>query len=459
MIAIALVLYVFLQMGIALWASRQVSTDKDFLVAGRRLGLFAVSMSVFATWFGGETIMGSSATIAQDGLSGARAEPIGYALCLIFAALFIAGQMRERGYATLADYFRDRFGPRAEIAAAMVVIPASVIWAAAQLLALAAIIAVAAGLPLQATLLAATGLVITYTLLGGLLGDVITDMVQSVILVIGVLTLLIVMIDRAGGVSAAIAGIDPELLVFVPPGESWIERIDAFAIPVLGSLVAQEMIARFLGARTARIAVRGGLLAGGLYLFIGFIPLAFGLIGPQLGFDPARGDLFLPAMAQELLPSAAYVVLVGALFSAVLSTVDSALLAVAALSTENVYARIRPQADGQEKLLAARAFTIAAGLAALAVAFSGETIYGLVELASSLGSAGVLVCVLIGLRSNLGDETAALAAIFTGLVSIILADWVFVIPGGFLLSISLAALAYLLIALVSSARPDRQPSR
>ncbi|WP_206340875.1 sodium:solute symporter family transporter [Marinicauda algicola] len=448
MMLAALAGYVLLQLAIAYWASRKIAGDADYLVAGRRLGLFAVGISVFATWFGGETVIGSTATIATEGIAGARAEPIGYALCLILAALLVAGQLRARGYMTLADFFRDRFGPRAEVAAALVAIPTSVVWAAAQLLALASIIAVVAGLPVQLTLVGAAGLVIVYTLLGGLLGDVITDIVQSVVVLTGLVLLLVLLFMRAGGIGEGLAMIQPEQLVLVPEGESWIARLDAFAIPILGSIVAQEMIARFLGARTARIAVRGGLIAGAAYLVVGFIPLTFGLIAPHLGFDPAEGDLFLPNLARDLLPGALFVVFVGFLFSAVLSTVDSALLAVSALSTENIYARLRPEADEREKLVAARVLTVAAGLCAYAVATSGETIYGLVEIASSLGSAGLLVSLLVGLRTRFGGEASALAALAGGLATIAVAEYVFAVPGAFMLSILMAGLAYALAGLV-----------
>jgi SSS family transporter len=451
-LTLALIAYILIQLGIAVWASRRIGTDADYLVAGRRLGVWTLGISLFATWFGGETVMGASAAIAGEGIAGARAEPVGYALCLVAAALFVAGALRAKGYMTLADFFRDRFGGRAEIAAAMVSIPTSVIWAAAQLIALSALMSAVTDLPVTTTLIAAGALVIVYTLLGGLLGDVITDVLQSVVVLAGLVILLVLLIGRAGGIEAALAGIRPDQLILVPPGESWIERIDAFAIPILGSIVAQEMIARFLGAKTAKTAVRGGLMAGGLYLVVGVFPLAFGLIGASAGFDPGAGDLFLPLMAAELLPSALFVVFVGALFSAVLSTVDSALLAVSGLATENLYARVRRSADAREKLIAARLLTVIAGLSALAVAFSGETIYGLVELASSLGSAGLLVSLLIGLHTRFGGEWSALAALAAGLVTIWIADWVVGIPGGFLLSIAAAAAAYGLAGVMRPAR-------
>ncbi|MBI1237689.1 MAG: sodium:solute symporter [Alphaproteobacteria bacterium] len=447
MMAAAVFGYVILQLAIAAWASRRTASDTDYLIAGRRLGVIAVGLSVFATWFGGETVLGSTATIAEEGLAGARAEPFGYAITLLLMALLIAGQFRKRGYVTLADFFRDRFGPRAETLAVLVAIPTSVIWAAAQLLAMATLMAVVTGMGVVPMLLAATGLVIVYTSLGGLLGDVITDMMQGAILFAGLMLLLALMLATAGGPGAALAAIDPERLRLVGPGESWVERLDVWMIPILGSLVAQEPIARFLGARSAAVARTGGLVAAGLYLLVGLIPLAFGLIAPGLGIETGEGDLFLPVLARELMPSFLFVIFAGALFSAVLSTVDSALLAIAALATENIYARIRPASDQRERLKIARILTVTAGLAALLIALSGETIYGLVELASSLGSAGLLVCVLAGLHNRTGGEISAIAAILCGLAAILLAEWVFALPGAFMLSIAAAAIAYFTTAL------------
>jgi SSS family transporter len=449
--------YVLLQIGIGLWASRRTQGEADYLVAGRRLGIWAVSLSVFATWFGGETVLASTAIIASEGLAGARAEPVGYAACLILASLLVAGALRRRGYLTLADFFRHRFGKRAEMAAALVSIPTSVLWAAAQLLALGTILAVVTELPLGPILWGVTFLVLLYTLLGGLLASAITDMVQGAVVLLGLLLILGALISRAGGVGGALLLVDPSQLVLVAPGESRLGRLDAFAIPILGSIVAQELISRFLGARSAEVAVRGGLIAGSLYLGVGLIPLALGLVAPGLGFDRSQGDLFLPLLAMDLLPGALFVIFAGALFSAILSTVDSALLAASALATRNLYLRLRPQAPDKERLMAARILTVVAGLAALAVARSGETIYGLTELASSLGSAGLLIALLLGIHTGFGGERAALSALGAGLVAMLLGGWWFPLEAPFLTSMGSALGAYLLVGLFEGLGKGESP--
>ena len=112
MLAWALVGYLILQFAIAYIASRTIKVEADYFVAGRKLGVYAVAMSVFATWFGAESVMGSSGAVAAQGLCGGSADPFGYTLCLLAMATFIAYKMREAGVITFVDFFQQRFGRR-----------------------------------------------------------------------------------------------------------------------------------------------------------------------------------------------------------------------------------------------------------------------------------------------------------------------------------------------------------
>ena len=67
-------LYLLCSVGIGLYAATRVQTTKDFAVAGRSLPLPVVTATVFATWFGAETVLSVSATFAKDGLGGIVAD-------------------------------------------------------------------------------------------------------------------------------------------------------------------------------------------------------------------------------------------------------------------------------------------------------------------------------------------------------------------------------------------------
>ena len=87
------VLYLAVSVGIGLYAATRVHNTKDFAVAGRSLPLPVVTATVFATWFGAETVLGVSATFVKDGLGGVVADPFGASLCLILAGLFFAPKL------------------------------------------------------------------------------------------------------------------------------------------------------------------------------------------------------------------------------------------------------------------------------------------------------------------------------------------------------------------------------
>lgn len=420
----ALAVYIVLQFAIAIWASRYVNSEADYFVAGRRFGVLMVGVSVFATWFGAETVMGASGAIAEEGLAGGRADPFGYTICLIGMALFLAYKLRESGVMTFPDYMQLRFGARAEVTAAILTIPTSIIWASAQLLAMGQILAETAGIDLGIALFAGAVIIIAYTTIGGLLGDAMTDMVQGGVMMIGLVVLLVTVL-ATGDFSFSHIGPDQlhwQLADEDGVKESWLATLDAWMVPIVGSLVAQEAISRFLGAKSASIARKGCYLAAGLYLVLGAIPLIIGLLGHAAGFEAESTDSYLPELARQYLSPFMYVVLMGALVSAILSTVDTTLLAVSAIASRNLIERVARDLPEPRKLLFGRSLTLLAGLLAYGIAASGETIKGLVEIASSFGSAGIAVSLLIGLHSKFGREMAALSAMVAGALASFLGE-------------------------------------
>jgi len=460
MLIAAIAAYVAVQIGIGLWVSRRTRTTADYYVAGRSLGLFAVTFSLFATWFGAETVMGASAAIAEGGLAAGRAEPFGYFLCLVLMGLRVARRLRESGSLTLAGFFRQRFGPGAETWCVIANVPVSTIWAAAQMAALAYIVGALTDISVPTALAFAAVVVIAYTMLGGLRGDVVTDMVQGLILLTGLGVLFVLLLTRPGGLEA-VSAIEPAALSLLGEGESWLSRIDSWSIPILGSLVTSEAVARFLGARTPAIARRACFAAAALYLVAGSVPVVLGLAGPHLGLTLGDGDLFLPSLAREMLPPILLVVFVGALLSAILSTVDSNLLSISSLLTHNLIERALPGRSDAARLWTARIVTALAGLAAWAIASAGERIHQMIEWTSALGVSGVLVAFLIGAHSVFGGGWAAMAAILAGfacnLAVVILPRFIGAeeVEFAFLASVLASLTAYVLVALAEGSANGR----
>lgn len=102
--------YVLLQFAIGAWVARRIATERDYINAGRRLGLGIAAFSVFATWFGAEVIVGAAGSVYSEGLVGATIDPFGYAAALVIVGVTIAAPLWRQGYVTFADFFREQIG-------------------------------------------------------------------------------------------------------------------------------------------------------------------------------------------------------------------------------------------------------------------------------------------------------------------------------------------------------------
>jgi len=448
-----LFLYIAAQLAIGVIVSRRVRNEDDYLVAGRSMGYTLSVFSIFATWFGAEACSDAAGTVYSDGLSWTSTEPYAYGVAIALAGVWLALPLWSRKLTTIADLFRERFSPGVERFAALLLIPTSLFWAAAQVRVFGHVIAGASGFDHGAAMVIAAGVVIAYTTFGGMLADAVTDVVQGAALVIGLVVILVGMLGELGGLEPALASIDSARLHFAPEENgSWLEIAEAWTLPIVGSLVAQELIARMCSARSGTVARRSALAAGLLYAAVGSIPVLLGLLGPAVLPDLAQPDELLPEFARTRLSTLAYTLFAGALVSAILSTVDSALLVSSSLFSHNIVGRARPNLDERSKLLVARSCTVGFGLVALALASTATSVGDLMELTNGFGSAGIFVLLVFGLFTRFGGTTAAFTALALGAATFVvgyLGAWSF----PYLASLAAAFGGYMLVARLSAAQP------
>lgn len=414
---LALVLfYLALQLAIGVWISRRIRTEADYLLAGRKLGYTLATFSIFATWFGAETVVGAAGGAYADGISLASPEPFGYALCLALMGLVFAVPLWKRGLTTLADLFRQRYGHGVERLAALILIPGSILWAAAQIRAFGQVISVASGgWNVDVAIGLAALFTILYTMFGGLLVDAVTDLIQGGLVLLGLIVLGALVYVRLGDAGAGPA-LDPATsMTLLPSGGAGVMDIaEAWAIPVIGSVLATELVGRVIATRSGDVARRAPLMAAGIYLCAGIIPVGIGLVAASLGITPADPEQVVPLVARELMPAFVYAAFIGAFISAILSTVDSTLLTASGLLSHNLIVPIARITNERTKVRVARAGVFLFGILAYTLALTADGVYALVETASALGSAGAVVCVTFGLFSNFGGARAAFATLLVG---------------------------------------------
>lgn len=418
-ILIALAGYLALQLAIGAWLAPKIHTESDYLIAGRRLGYPLTIFSIFATWFGAETCIASAGRAYQDGFSLTSAEPFAYGITLMLTGVIFAVPIWRMKLTTMADFFRRRYSARVETLAALLLIPTGVLWAAAQLRGFGHVLTTVTDLDITTAVTAAAAFCVVYTVLGGLLADAITDLVQGVVLIIGLVALLAMAAGALGGPAAMFAAIEPSRITLVGPDvtPTFFGMLEEYAIPIAGSVVAVELLSRIIAARSPEVARNGAVLAGGLYILVGTIPVVLGLAAARLVPNLPDAEQFLPALALQVLPTAGYLVFLGALISAILSTVDTILLVAGGLLAHNLVGPMLGVTDDRMKLRLARGGVLLFGIVALYLALGGRGVAELVEEASSFGTAGTLVVVSFGLFTRIGGARSAALTLIGGLMT------------------------------------------
>lgn len=440
--------YLLIQIIIGYWISKKIKNSSDFFLAGRHLSLPIVAVSLVATWYGAETCIGSAGAVYADGLSGSRADPFGYSLCLLLMGLFIAAPLWRGGYITLGDFFAERYGHFVEKLTVLILVPGSIIWAAAQIRAFGQIVSSATQLPMETTIMFCTVFIVGYTFLGGLLGDVILDVFKGIMITVGLVCMTVAILTSDAFSVEQFLSMSPERFNFIAPGETLLQRMDRWAIPILGSLVAQELVSRTLAAKSAKVATRGSYIACAIYLVLGCMPVFLGLVGPMVLPNVPDREHFLTLLAHKFLPASIYVIFIGALISAILSTIDTILLSISAIMSQNIAYPFMKRASDAKKLNVARLFVILAAICAYAIAHFSSGIYALVEMASSFGTSGLLIITLLGIWTKFGGPWAGATALIVGAAFYNLGDYWLEFESPFLSAILASLIGFIIVGLI-----------
>lgn len=435
-------LFITLQLALGYIISRYIKSEDDYIIAGRKLGHLLTTFTIFATWFGSETCIGSAGAIYSEGLSGGTADPFGYALCIFGMGIFLARPIWKMGLSTFADYFRVRYDRGVEKLSVALMVPTSLFWAAAQIRAFGQVISASSSFATEFTITFAAAVVILYTVFGGLLADVYTDLLQGIILIIGLSMILFGVVNNEG--FHIFQSIAPSRLTFLDTThQSWLDILESWAIPVMGSMIAAELVTRAMASRSVQVAQRSAFMAGGLYLTIGLIPVTIGLLGPTLVPGLAESEQILPLVGQKYLSPILYSVFAAALVSAILSTVDSSLLVSATLISHNILVPRLSITSERKKVILARICVATLGLVAYILAMYADGVYALVEEASAFGSAGLFVVVFMGLFFKSGHGLSGRLALIGGIVSYVMGAYWLDGDHPFITSIVVAFIGYL----------------
>lgn len=434
-------LYWIASVAIGVYVGRRVKNTNDYALAGRALPFPVIAATVFATWFGAEAVLGAPATFIKDGFLGIIADPFGTSMCLILVGILFAKKLYRMNLMTISDFYRARYGRAVEVIVSMSIVISYLGWVAAQVKALGLVINVVSGgyISMEIGMVIGAVSVLIYTLIGGMLSVAITDFIQMIIIIVGLLYLGWEAADLVGGVNVVVEhAYHAGNLSLIPPWDAkeifWI--FGAWITMLLGSMPQQDVFQRMASAKTEDIAQNGTIFGGVIYFLFAMIPLFLcystvlldpALVANYIGTD---SQMIMPKMIMKYMPIFAQVMFFGALIAAIKSTASATLLAPAVTFAENIIGEIRTNMTDKQELFVMRAVVFCFAIVVTVFALiTDASIFEMVENAYKATLVAAFVPLFCGFYWKKANNNGALTSIIMGattwiVLEFVLPDWI-----------------------------------
>ena len=291
-------------LGLILWiglrSARRIKTSDDYTLAGRGVGWVIVLATTAATMIGGGASVGMVSRVFEVGIAAALVT-CAWHLQLMFTGLFVAPKLRGLNLITVGDYFHLKFGPLARELAVVNCMIFLVGALTAQMAAIGAVTNTVLGIPYGTALLIGAAVTIFYATAGGIRAVVNTDVLQFVILVVGIGAASALLLARHGGFEAMLAAANSGQ-ASVTSHWSPTKLMSLFFAFLLGETFVPPYTVRCFIARDTEHA-RWGVAGAGVFLLL-FLPIATFILGTSAQIHPGVQKA-VAAEQQQILQSAA----------------------------------------------------------------------------------------------------------------------------------------------------------
>ena len=423
-------LFLILIISVGVLAGKKTKDADGYLVANRSSGYFLIVGTLFATFWGGGTVLGGSGAAYNDGVIGVIEDPFAAGLALILVGVFFVKTLRKLNLKSIGELYYRRFNKNVSYSASALMIPTYVIWTSVQLLAIGKITNVLFGVNFMLAFLLGAAVVILYTVLGGILAVVWTDAIQMIIIFIGLILIVFVGVKAVGGMEVISENTPDNYWNFFPNKDNGISWIAYFAMWIgmaLGNVPSPDIAQRAFVAKNGKTAQRGMITAGLMYWTVGLIPIFIALIGitmvntglldlNAIARISEDSELMIPLLAKELLGPIGLGIFAGSLIAAVLSSASTSLFATAVLMSNDIYKPIFMKKNNDKKLVnVTKISVVIVGVLAILIGLVSTNLYDLTIFAFTLLFGILFFPFIFALKSKWVNSYGVLAGMFAGL--------------------------------------------
>ena len=455
-VSVIVVFYLLVMLFIGWYSSKKITSNTDFMVAGRRLGPFLMAGTLAATEIGG----GSSLGVVQQGMQNHGISAAWYIITMGFAFViltFLAPKFRAATVKTVPEYFRRRYGKSAGLVTAIIMLLPLIGLTAGQFIASSVILSTMLGISYKTAVIIVAVVVTIYSIMGGLWSVTLTDFIQVFLIIIGMIIAVPFAMRLAGGWGNVVANVPAETFNMFK-GYSPMAVISLTIMYVATFTVGQEAVSRYYAARDGKAAKQGSILAAIINFIYAFIPAVLGIITLALinmgkfnaeDFADVGARYALPVLAMEAMPAVICGLLFAGIISATMSSSDSDLLGAGSIFANDIYrAVLKPDATSEDVMKVTKIVMAIVGVVSMFIAlFNTSSLVNLLMFCFTLRAAGAFFPYVLGHYWTGASLAGTIASLISGSIVVVYLEK---ISGGMLfgMKVSQPIIPGLVVALV-----------
>jgi SSS family solute:Na+ symporter len=412
---VIIAVYTLALMGVALGTRKKAGSQNGFFVAQRQAGIALITGSFVATAVGGSATVGMAGLGFGQGLTGVWWLLVG-SIGLVLLGAFFAKKVRRAALYTLPELVEKQYGRRVGLAASILIVIAWIGVVAGQIVAAGTILSILGIGSGALWMVVFTMVFVAYTVIGGQLSVIRTDVFQAVVICLAIFGTLGLLLPQIGGLDGLRSSLPQDFFSFPVSAQfDWRALLSLFILVGATYVVGPDMYSRLFCARDEGTAQKATFLSASA-----FVPLAFAIVligmGARVIYPHISPEQAFPHVISGALSPWMGGLVLAALVAALMSSADTCLLSQGVILTQDIIKRFVPSLSEKRTLLLTRLNLIVLGLLALGLAMVLKGVISSLLFAYTIFTCGLVIPVIAGFYKDKLKVTAqgALAALIGG---------------------------------------------
>jgi SSS family solute:Na+ symporter len=412
---IIVVVYSLAMIGVGLGARKKVRSQNGFFVAQRQINVAFITGSLVATAVGGSVTVGMAGLGFGRGLTGAWWLLVG-SIGLLILGVFFARKVRGAALYTLPELAEKQYDRRVGLAASILIVIAWVGVVAGQIVAAGKVLSILGIGSGALWMVIFTIVFVAYTVIGGQLSVIQTDLFQAIIIYLGIFIGLALFLPQVGGLDGLRLSLPPDYFSFPVSSQfDWKALLSLMILVGATYVVGPDMYTRLFCAKNEKTAQKATFLSA-----FSFVPLAFAIVligmGAKVLYPQISPEQAFPQVINGVLSPWLGGLVIAALVAAFMSSADTCLLSQGVILTQDIVKRFLPSLGEKKTILLTRLNIIILGLLALGLAMILKGVISSLLFAYTIFTCGLVVPVIAGFYKEKLKVTpqGALAALIGG---------------------------------------------